>query len=78
MMLNSDVLKGKWAQVRGEARRQWGKLTDDELDQAQGNAEKLSGLIQEKYGYARERAEREVNDFLSRFKDTDARNRETV
>ena len=76
--MNTDVLKGMWTQVRGEARRQWGKLTDDELDQVQGNAEKLSGLIQEKYGYARERAEREVNDFLARFKGTDVRNRETV
>jgi uncharacterized protein YjbJ (UPF0337 family) len=74
--MNTDVLKGMWSQVRGEARKQWGKLTDDELDQAQGNAEKLTGLVQEKYGYARERAEREVNDFLGRFKDV--KNRETV
>ena len=77
--MNTDVLQGMWKQVRGEARKQWGKLTDDELDQAQGSSEKLTGLIQEKYGYARERAEREVNDFLARFKGgADARNRETV
>jgi uncharacterized protein YjbJ (UPF0337 family) len=76
--MNKDVLQGKWSQIRGEARRQWGKLTDDELDQASGNAEKLAGLVQEKYGYARERAEREVNDFLNRFGDADARSRETV
>jgi uncharacterized protein YjbJ (UPF0337 family) len=77
--MNTDVLQGMWSQVRGEARRQWGKLTDDELDQARGNAEKLAGLVQEKYGYARERAEREVNDFLARFKgDAGVRNRETV
>jgi uncharacterized protein YjbJ (UPF0337 family) len=62
--MNIDQLKGKWEQVKGEAKVQWGKLTDDDLDQVSGNAQKLAGRIQERYGYEKERAEREVDDFL--------------
>ena len=51
--INSDVLKGKWQQLKGEARIQWGRLTDDDLDQIQGNIEKLAGKLQERYGYER-------------------------
>jgi uncharacterized protein YjbJ (UPF0337 family) len=65
-MLNSDVLKGKWQPLKGEARVQWGKLTDDDLDQIQGNAEKLAGKLQERYGYAKDQAQREVDDFIRR------------
>ncbi len=70
--MNFDSLKGQWQQIRGEAKRQWGKLTDDDLDQAEGNAEKLAGRIRERYGYAKEEAEEEVNKFMRRY------NRETV
>jgi len=66
--MNADVLKGKWLQLKGKARSQWGKLTDDELDQVEGNAEKLVGLVQERYGYAKQRAEQEVDSFLARQK----------
>jgi len=61
--MNTDQLKGKWHQIKGEAKIRWGKLTDDDLDQANGQTEKLIGLLQERYGYARERAEREVREF---------------
>jgi uncharacterized protein YjbJ (UPF0337 family) len=63
-LMNTDQLKGKWEQLKGEAKVQWGKLTDDDLDQIAGNAQKLSGRIQERYGYEKERAEREVDEFL--------------
>jgi uncharacterized protein YjbJ (UPF0337 family) len=62
--MNMEQLKGKWNQVKGEAKIQWGKLTDDDLDQVEGNAQKLAGRIQERYGYEKARAEREVDDFL--------------
>ena len=62
--MNIDQLKGKWEQLKGEAKVQWGKLTDDDLDQIAGNAQKLTGRIQERYGYEKERAEREVDEFL--------------
>lgn len=64
--MNSDVLQGKWLQIKGKVRAQWGKLTDDELDEINGNSEQLVGLLQERYGYARDRAERELNSFLDR------------
>ena len=67
--MNEDVLKGKWKQVKGEVKSQWGKLTDDDLDQAEGDAEKLIGRVQERYGYAREDAKREVDDFFRRHPD---------
>jgi uncharacterized protein YjbJ (UPF0337 family) len=60
--MNRDQLKGKWHQMKGEVKAKWGKLTNDDLDQIDGNLEKLIGRLQERYGYARERAEKEVND----------------
>lgn len=62
--MNSDILSGKWKQFRGEIKRQWGDLTDDELDQIEGQRDKLVGKLQERYGYSRERAEREIEQFV--------------
>lgn len=62
--MNADVLKGKWQQLKGEARVQWGKLTDDDLDQIEGNSEKMVGKLQERYGWAKEDAQREFDAFL--------------
>jgi uncharacterized protein YjbJ (UPF0337 family) len=55
--MNWDIIEGKWEQFKGNARIQWGKLTDDELDVIAGNKSKLAGKIQEKYGYSRDKAE---------------------
>src|SRR4051812_33228441 len=46
IVMNTDQLQGKWEQMKGEAKVQWGKLTDDDLDQVEGNAQKLAGRIQ--------------------------------
>ena len=67
--MNRDVIEGKWKQLKGEVKRQWGKLTDDELDQIEGNKDKLVGLVQERYGYARDRAAQEVDEFMNRHRD---------
>ena len=64
--MNADVFKGKWMQIKGEVKSQWGKLTDDDLDRVEGDTEKLVGRVQERYGYAREEAKREVDTFLDR------------
>ncbi len=64
--MNEDILKGKWKQLKGEVKSQWGKLTDDDLDRAEGDAEKLIGRVQERYGYQRDEAKREVDDFVRR------------
>jgi len=61
--MNRDQLQGKWHQMKGEVKAKWGKLTNDDLDQIDGNVEKLIGRLQERYGYAREQAEKEVNDY---------------
>jgi uncharacterized protein YjbJ (UPF0337 family) len=66
--MNNDVLEGKWKQVRGQAKEWWGKLTDDDLDKAAGKSEQLIGLLQEKYGYTRQRAEAEFNRRLDELK----------
>lgn len=63
--MNTDVLEGKWKQFRGRIKTQWGKLTDDELDQIQGNVEVLIGKIQEKYGQTRSEVERDLDTLLS-------------
>lgn len=64
--MNRDTLKGQWTQLKGKVREQWGKLTDDEIDQMQGNAEMLIGKIQERYGRSREEAEREFDTWYGR------------
>jgi uncharacterized protein YjbJ (UPF0337 family) len=63
-VMNRDILRGQWTQLRGKVREQWGNLTDDEIDQMQGNAEMLIGKIQERYGRSREEAEREFDRWL--------------
>ncbi|MFA5630665.1 MAG: CsbD family protein [Porticoccaceae bacterium] len=61
--MNTDIIAGKWAQVKGKAKAKWGKLTDDDFDVIEGNSEYLAGRIQEKYGIAKDEAERQVKDF---------------
>jgi uncharacterized protein YjbJ (UPF0337 family) len=61
--MNIEELKGKWSQLKGEAKKQWGKLTDDDLDQVEGEREKLVGKVQERYGVARDEAEKQVDEW---------------
>ncbi len=63
---NSDELKGQWKQQVGAAKVAWGKLTEDELLQSEGHAEKLAGLVQERYGIVRGEAEEQVKAFLDK------------
>jgi uncharacterized protein YjbJ (UPF0337 family) len=65
--MNKDIVEGKWKQVRGEAKSWWGKLTDDDLDQAAGKFDILAGMLQEKYGYTRERAAEEIDKRVAAF-----------
>ena len=67
--MNRDVLSGKWKQLKGSVKEQWGKLTDDDLDVAAGRYDKLTGVLQERYGWAKDRAERELDQFLDRTSD---------
>jgi len=62
--MNRDILKGKWTQMKGSVRGKWGKLTDDDMTEIQGDAEKMIGKLQERYGYNREQAEKEIDAFI--------------
>ncbi len=62
--MNEAILRGKWNQMKGTVKEQWGKLTDDDVTQTEGNYDQLVGKIQERYGYSRERAQREVDDWM--------------
>ncbi len=63
-----DKIAGSWKQVEGEARKQWGKLTDDDMQQIKGNRDALVGRIQQRYGVAKEDAHRQVDDWVNRLK----------
>src|SRR5262245_10527390 len=65
--MNSDTLKGKWKQMRGEVKKWWGDLTDDDLDRIEGERDILIGRLQERYGYTREKAEAEVDRRFSEY-----------
>lgn len=62
--MNADIFKGKWNQLRGQIQQKWGDLTDDDLDRIQGAQTELEGLLQERYGYTKERAHQEVENLL--------------
>lgn len=65
--MNEDTIKGQWKQLRGKLKSRWGKLTDDDLATASGNTEYLAGRIQERYGIARDEAEKQIRDFDARL-----------
>lgn len=64
--MNKDIITGNWKQMTGEIQKQWGKLTNDEVDQAQGSRTKLVGLIQERYGVAKDEAEKQLRAWEDR------------
>ncbi len=63
--VNEDTIKGKWKEVKGGIQKMWGKLTDDELDQAQGDLKSLSGIIQRRYGESKEAVDARLSDYFS-------------
>ena len=62
--MNWDVVKGNWKQLTGKVKQKWGKLTDDDLTFIGGKKDEFVGKLQERYGYQRDQAEREVDEFL--------------
>jgi len=61
--MNQDIFDGNWKQLKGKVREQWGRLTDDDLDKAAGKRDQVLGKIQERYGIAKDEAERQLKDF---------------
>jgi uncharacterized protein YjbJ (UPF0337 family) len=66
--MNEDTLKGQWNQVRGQLRKQWGRLTDDDIDQIKGDRDILLGKLQEYYGKNREQNERDLENWLDGYR----------
>lgn len=64
--MNWDIIEGKWDQAKGTIKKKWGELTDDEITQMNGERDKVAGKLQEKFGWTRDQAERELTDL---FKD---------
>lgn len=64
--MNKDILEGKWEQMKGKVKQEWGKLTDDDVTKMKGKAEELAGKLQERYGYSKEKAQEEIKGFLNR------------
>lgn len=61
--MNRDILGGNWKQFRGQVKEKWGQLTDDDLQAIDGKKDQLIGRLQERYGYTREKAQQEADDF---------------
>jgi uncharacterized protein YjbJ (UPF0337 family) len=67
--MNEDQIKGNWKQIKGQIKQKWGKLTDDEVTQAEGKVDYLAGIVQERYGQTKDAAFKEVNDYFESLKD---------
>jgi uncharacterized protein YjbJ (UPF0337 family) len=69
--MNTDQMTGKWKQMKGAAKQQWGKLTDDDLEVIAGKRDSLIGKLQERYGMAKEEAQRKADDWLKSYNPAD-------
>jgi uncharacterized protein YjbJ (UPF0337 family) len=65
--MNQDNISGKWKELKGEIRNQWGKLTDDEIERTKGNMQAISGLIQQRYGDAKEDSSDKLKSMFTKF-----------
>ncbi len=70
--MNTDQIAGKWKQLKGTAKQEWGKLTDDDLEYIAGKTENLVGKLQERYGIAREEAQKRADAWLKSHSDAQA------
>src|SRR5690242_3091024 len=64
--MNWDQIEGNWTKAKGKLRQQWGKLTDDDITVINGKREELAGRLQERYGYQKDQAEKEIDDWMKR------------
>jgi len=66
--MNWDQVQGNWKNFTGKVKEKWGKLTDDDLITIAGKRDQLAGLLQKKYGYEKDRAEKELDEFARSLK----------
>lgn len=62
--MNWDIIEGKWEQLKGSVKEKWGDLTDDDLTQMAGSRDRLAGRLQERYGWTKDEADRQITDFF--------------
>jgi uncharacterized protein YjbJ (UPF0337 family) len=67
--MNWDQVQGKWKQAKGSLRQKWGKLTDDDLDTIAGSREKFVGVLQERYGIAKEEAQKRADEWATSLRE---------
>ena len=66
--MDGDQVQGNWKQMSGQVKAKWGKLTDDDLTVIAGKRDQLAGILQQRYGYAKEQAEKELDEFMKGLK----------
>jgi uncharacterized protein YjbJ (UPF0337 family) len=66
--MNWDTIKGQWKETQGKIKEKWGKLTNDDLEVIAGKKDQLAGVLQKRYGYAKDQAEREIDEFTRSWK----------
>lgn len=67
--MNKDVLQGKWKEIKGDLRKAWGNITDDEFEKTKGDATSIAGIVQQRYGMAKEEASRKVSSIFEKYAD---------
>ena len=65
--MNWDQVEGRWTQLKGKIKEEWGDLTDDEVDEIAGRREQLIGKLQAKYGKSKEEATQQADDWCARL-----------
>lgn len=65
--MNKDIIQGKWKEIKGDLRKAWGNITDDEWEKTKGDATAIAGIVQQKYGIAKEEASEKVGGVLAKY-----------
>jgi uncharacterized protein YjbJ (UPF0337 family) len=67
IILDKHIMVGQWEQLKSRVKQRWGRLSDDQLNQISGYYDELAGLIRERYGYTKEKARQELDEFIARL-----------
>jgi len=62
--MNKDIIQGKWKEIKGQLKQQWSEITDDDIGHMQGTYDELEGTLQKKYGYKKEEAQEQIQNFI--------------
>lgn len=63
--MNKDIIQGNWKEVKGKLKQHWGKFTDNDITELKGSVEEISGLLQKRYGYQKDQAKKEIDNFIN-------------